>query len=440
MKNRLKLDFSLETAEERLSFINSYIVQFNDLTPDELETISNYLLWGKTTNGRPLGANVGLETKWTKSDDIDSLDSLIESQTFNDLQIRGLTEATAYKKPRQVFSRKRIRETAPPEFLGVFEQLWDSIDRTDLLINYYELKTGKRINPPREELLNRFSEEVRADIEEAAQHLNQYQYLKKRHSLVELRKEQFTLQDSFIPTINTFAKAPTRFSNITMVFDQDIEVLPLGVIEGGLSQLIFDKNLDPARFNEQQLWAVSNLLQHKANLDSNKPIIDFRDSELVYQLYLYKDELENQIDEEAEAHQVESNLDRLLDTLKFYEEIADLTDIQREILQLKEQHKKNSDIAQYINKKYNKSYTANYISTIFKQKIIIKISEAAALHFDSVNNIFFPENFKRCTCCGRLLLLDGRNWVKKSRSKDGFQSRCKICEREMRKKKKEDNA
>ena len=134
---------------------------------------------------------------------------------------------------------------------------------------------------------------------------------------------------------------------------------------------------------------------------------------------------------------IENNLGGLLKTLGFYEEIADLTDVQREILALKEKKEKNVDIAGYVNKKYGKSYTANYISTIFKQKIIGKINDAAALHQDTIENCFFPENFKRCTECGRILLLDKRNWVKKSRSKDGFQSRCKRCERENRKRKKE---
>ena len=67
----------------------------------------------------------------------------------------------------------------------------------------------------------------------------------------------------------------------------------------------------------------------------------------------------------------------------------------------------------------------------------MKINEAVKLHQDTIENCFFKENFKQCTDCGRILLLDGRNWVKKSRSKDGFQSRCKRCERERRQKKKE---
>ena len=70
--NRLKLDFSLETAKERAAFIETYIVQFPDLTPSEASTIADYLLWGKTEEGVALGAGTGLETKWTKPKESDT--------------------------------------------------------------------------------------------------------------------------------------------------------------------------------------------------------------------------------------------------------------------------------------------------------------------------------------------------------------------------------
>ena len=77
--NRLKLDFSLETAEERKNFIDTYIVQFPDLTNSEAETIANYLLWGKTSAGTALGADTELNTKWKKTDEVDSLDSVCDN-------------------------------------------------------------------------------------------------------------------------------------------------------------------------------------------------------------------------------------------------------------------------------------------------------------------------------------------------------------------------
>ena len=94
--------------------------------------------------------------------------------------------------------------------------------------------------------------------------------------------------------------------------------------------------------------------------------------------------------------------------------------------------KKNTDIAWDINHKYNKSYTPNYISTIFRQRIIPKINEAATMHKEIISNIFFPENFKRCTTCGELKLRCPENFTRKSRANDGFASRCKVCEKKAR--------
>ena len=41
--------------------------------------------------------------------------------------------------------------------------------------------------------------------------------------------------------------------------------------------------------------------------------------------------------------------------------------------------------------------------------------------------------------CGKELLLSKYNFIKKSRSKDGYSNRCKICEKEERRRKKENN-
>ena len=68
--------------------------------------------------------------------------------------------------------------------------------------------------------------------------------------------------------------------------------------------------------------------------------------------------------------------------------MADLNEMQSEILKMKCDKVKNPDIASYINKKYKKNYTANYISTIFRQKIIKQINEAAEYHL-RLGTIYF---------------------------------------------------
>lgn len=434
MQNRLKLDFSLETAQERVDFINTYVVQFTDLTSSEISTIADYLLWGKTDEGVALGADAGLETRWSKPNEAESLDAVLENPALSNAQLYALNDAVVLRKPRNVFSREEARKEAPDYLRATYEELWRTIDEIELEINFYEIKVGKRDKPPREELIGKFSDDEVERIRAAAHKLNQYGYLKLRHRIRELRTEQFTIRDSYRSTFN-ITQSTYAAKNNSFVFDCDVEVLPLGIKEGIVGELIFDVNFDPARFDEQQLRLISDLVWKKKEFNENKQIFDFRNLEAVYQLYLFKEEFDDRLEEVELNHVIENNLKELLETLNFYETIADLNEIQREILRLKEKKEKNADIAGYINKKYGKSYTANYISTIFRQKIIVKINEAAELHRETIENCFFPENFRKCPDCGRVLLLDARNWVRKVRSKDGFQNKCKRCEREQRKRK-----
>lgn len=191
--------------------------------------------------------------------------------------------------------------------------------------------------------------------------------------------------------------------------------------------------MNPSTYSESDLQKVLSFYWDK--MSSSRPVIhfDFTNLEHVYELFGQLNELEESLD----TLPVDSTLRQLLSTLQYYINLTDLTEAQREILDLKINKTKNLDIATAINKKYNKSYTANYISTIFRQKIIPRINETAAFHAKIIENLTFSENFKKCGGCGKILLLDADNFVRKSRSKDGFATRCKICDRNDRQKKKE---
>ena len=190
------------------------------------------------------------------------------------------------------------------------------------------------------------------------------------------------------------------------------------------------ESLIPANYNEESLEEISAYYWKKKEYkpSGQQKYIDFRELEHVYEMF----QLFFELDSAAGVADLESNLPELMDTLKFYIERAELSEIQREILDLKLQKVKNVDIAIEINKKWKKTYTPNYISTIFRQRIIPKINEAAAYHEKIVGNLFFEEEFKTCTGCGRTLLRDPDNFTRKTRSKDGFTSRCKKCEKAAR--------
>ena len=430
--NRLKLDFSLETAEERKNFIDNYIVQFPDLTHTEAETIANYLLWGKDDQGVPIGVDTELKTRWTKTADLDSLDEVLENPALVNVQFAPLTEAVPLRKVRQTFDRAQVRDSMPDYLRDSFETLWRQIDTDDLLINYYELGTGKRTKPPREELLRRFTEEEQRALSLKAAELSQFAYLKLRHELVELRQEQFTLRDSFISTINSHQGLPGLRQSYQK-FGLTLEVLPLGVKGGPLGDLIFQPNFDPRALNVEQIQLIQDLIKDREGVTPGVTTIDFRNLETLYQLYLNRSLCEEQIEQENEAHFIEGSLGDVYRTLDFYESITDLTPAQHKLLRLKEAGYRNAEIAELINKEYEKSYTANYISTVFRQKTLTKIAEAVKLHEDTIKACGDLSMYKQCVRCGRLLLLDERNFVHKNRSKDGFQNRCKVCEREIRK-------
>lgn len=440
-KNRLRLDWALNTAQERRDFLDKYLSEIN-FTPseEELECAANYVLFGKDEDGESSvdRGEIEIETRnktWAHSE-VESLDALLESPTFNEASLRRPSEARPRIR-RQTFSREDALRDCPDLMRPTFEALFAQIDELDLTINLYELAHGKRTKPPRSELLKKFTESDIEKLRERASHWNQFKYLKMRHYLVELRREQFTLRDSFSITVQRETPPQIEEPEVTPDFDAEIPVFPLGLNDGRpLSQLLFKEKdaLNPKSFSEDDLKKVSALLWEKKSQKKipQSRFFDFTELEHVYELFQQIIEIEDAL--ESTQNQ---NTRNLINTLNYYKSLAELNEIQEEILDLKIQKVRNQDIANQINKKHKKSYTANYISTIFRQKIIPKINEAAAFHERIIENIFFEEEFKTCSCCGKILLRDPEIFVRKSRSKDGLANRCKKCDKADRQKKKE---
>lgn len=441
MANRLHLDFSIQSTDGRRDFVNEYVTQPQfqrvPLTSDELETIANYILWGKDPDGLNVTqrGEIQIETRnktWQR-DDTESLDALMESPTFSEASLRRPTEART-RIAREVFDRKKTLSECPAHLIPVFEDLFKRIDTIELMLNYYEFSHGRRKEPPRAALLKRFTQEELTNAETTASKWNQFKYLKQRHLIVELRREQFTLRDTYIEKYMRHTPIEPEIDPVDPDFDAEIPVFPLGLKTGPIGALLFkeERDLNPSTYNELDLQKILQFYWSKKS--ESRPVIffDFGNLEHIYELFGQLNELEESIG----ALPINSNLSKLLDTLKYYIEMTDLTEAQREILDLKINKTKNQDIADQINKKYGKSYTANYISTIFRQKIIPRINETAEFHAKIIENLSFPENFKKCTGCGKVLLIDPDKFVRKSRSKDGFATRCKICDRNDRQKKK----
>lgn len=441
MANRLHLDFSIPGTHERKAFVDEYVQRPEfiraPLTDDELETIANYILWGKDPDGMNAvqKGEFSIETRnktWQR-DDTESLDAMMESPTFNEASLRKPTEART-KIAREVFSREEALAQCPSHMKPIFEELFARIDKLELSIHWYEFDHGKRKEEPRSALQKRFTpEEVNAARKTAAT-WNQYKYLKQRHLIVELRREQFTLRDSYIERHMRHTPPEPDLDPVNLDFDAEIPVFPLGLVGTPFSDLVFkpETELNPYTYTEDEIDTLIKHYWSKKQQSRPQLFFDFGELEHVYELFGQL----NEIEEDLDALPLESNMKKLLDTLKYYIALTDLNEAQKEILDLKINKVKNQDIADQINKKYGKSYTANYISTIFRQKIIPHINETANFHALIIENMCFEENFKKCNGCGKILLIDAENFVRKSRSKDGFSTKCKKCDRADRQKKK----
>lgn len=444
-KNRLQLDFSLETTSERNAFVQEYLQ--NEIftkkppTEKELETISNYILFGKDEDGKNAVQRKEFEIKtknntWSKQkDNVESIEELMENPAFDENLFTPIGVEPPIKKKKETFSREAALQEAPSELKEEFEHLFKQIDDADLLINFYEFAQGKRKNPPRQELLQRFTEEEIARIQKRAESLDGYSYLKWRHHLVELRSLQYTLRDSYKYRILLETKHHIKTTEISINFDGDTPVFPHGLKRDtliGEGVFVTEQELEKKKYTNEEFKQISTFFWEQEKLKENKPerYLDFSNPNHLHAILAALPDLEAERDEGADS------IGDLIDTIYYYIDNAKLTDAQLDLLWMKVRQVKNIDIANFLNKKYGKSYTENYISTIYNQKVLVKIAEAADFHRDLIENIYFPENFRYCTTCKKFLLKHPRNFVRKSRATDGYCGRCKECDKIIRQQRK----
>lgn len=467
-KSTLSLDWTLETAVERTDFLETYLANRTvPLSESDLEMCGNYLLWGRGSNG--LNAEqegyVQLERRnstWASSANarqVSSIEELTENPTFDEAQFHSLADTT-YKTPKPNFSREECLRKAPPEFIPMLRDLFGRIDRVELSIGFYDRAHGKRKTDLPERLTRKFSPEELFDLEERALSWTNGQYLKKKHLLVELRREQYTIKDSFSNSL--MARPTNKFvEEVSPTFcgpesaEDGFLVLPIGLSDSarqtqGKSKSVnwfleFEelaaKKDDPA-YQMQARKLESRLIERgicqphktsKKTQESQKSAtpfgfltIDFRNPAHICRL------LDSQ-----KLLITDPSLSRVRDTLDFYMRQANLTPIQQKVLELKLAGKQNMDIKEIVNKEFNRSYQANYISTIYRQYVALAIADAATRHLEIVRAIAEgPERFKCCSVCGRLLVESETYFIHKSRAKSGFSARCKQCDHDYRQRRK----
>ena len=433
-KNRLQLDWKLSTREDRNAYVRQYLDKIT-WTPNEaeLDMMAKYILWGVNSeglNGRQEGLDLPTRAHTWDSDtsEVESLVALLESPTVSENIIRKPTDPV-FKTPKVQFSRSETRINAPDHVLSHFEDLWREIDALELEVTLYELQHERRSAPVREALLQRFTSAAIEATRESASHLNLYQYLKKKHLLIELRRQQYSLKDGYTEPMLMRATFNEPVSE-QVIWGEDINIEPVGLpFNSPISSKIWrtDRFPIPSDFNENELRELSSILW---TARPQRPTFNFGNIADLTKLAAVISELQIQV--QFEDFEFGSTLPQLIQVWDTYASLAPLKDVQREVLNRKLRHETNEQVVAALNEKFGRKYTLNYISTMYCKVILPTIAETAKRHREVCENLFFPENFKTCIDCGRVLLRDGENFVKKARSSDGFSPRCKQCEKKIR--------
>lgn len=395
----VNLDFSIPTSTGRRDYVEKYMADNSDkkFSSSDLETIANYILYGKDENsGESIvdRKEVQIKTKYNSysKKEPESLDELIESPTFDERIFN--TDKNRYKSIKPKIDREKDADVP-----GI-KELWKSIDRYQHII---DANTGKVDDP-------------------AAPKLSSVELYKFKHMVIDLRRQQFYLRDMVKPTICMFGTSarkvyPQESDGIPWDLENsDFTIAPLGVLIGN----------DEKFFNPREYRGPEYTYNTEA-----KYTIDFRNFEHIYYLLENYEDLKISV-----VNKPDSTIGFLLDTLDFYIEQANLNDAKKVILNYKKSRVQNEIIRKKLEKDFGLTHSANYISTIWKQKICKEIADAAQLHYDYYLNREKPFKWKKCNQCGKIKLKDTREFMRKSRSSDGLASRCKECDKKNRQKNK----
>lgn len=258
-------------------------------------------------------------------------------------------------------------------------------------------------------------------FQEGTPRFSQKQLYYYQHLLIDIRTQQYYLADSYLPA--PIQAHENRFHYFTSQIDQQMNypVFPRGVMREENDENF--KNPRTAIYNDYPWFSDQ---ERESMAAQNKLFFDFSKPEHLYQLIQHYEEIQVMVE-----NQPDSLLNNLIWTLDFYIEKANLNEQQILIVEGKKKRLANKEIAKKLLTELGIYHQENYISTIWN-KVVKLICAAVELNYDEFLARNYDKAWKICNRCGRELLRDSRNFVKKAKSSDGLTSRCKFCDKELR--------
>ena len=408
MKTKTKLDYTLNTAEERLEALPV------TMSEREAEYYANYVLYADHENKR-----YGLKTRWDG-----------EAMTIGE---EGYT--IIFPKQHRKLSRKTVM--AKPNFSkyqDLWFSLWKEIDRTEAII---ALAREKDLRPKLLERLG-YCRIDPMDLIPEAKGLTEQETNNLRVHLIQLRTLQYTYLDALVNgTEHSFSVMAAKggwYEALTGFRT----VLPFQTMD------LYHEGYTKAEL-QQTDWALKALMELDAQdkIPSNRSngyAFDFRKAEHVQSLIDLFLDLEDvlakaEVDNETSLMAIPQ---AMYDYLLLYAEEANLSDAQALVFKGKCLQESNTQIQAKIKQTLGINYSLQYISTIFTKQVVAKIVAAAEKHVRELEFVTYgPQVFKRCSCCGKYYPRNTDYFKKRSTRADGFMGICRKCRGEAAKENKE---
>lgn len=414
MKKAYSLDYSIERDIDRVRAVKDILDQLPiDPTQAELEQMGSYILYGKDENGKnavqrgeTYDGNSRRFNSFKKTEDkVLSLDEVLDNPLADQQKLRPAHERYVYisrkttiKRPKYNKKTGELIDIGDGDIPGIWT-VWDSIDRLEHWIAILEKKI-----PP---------DETTTVIE-----VDSYRLYQLKHQLIDLRRHQYYLKDSYKPTLHFQGCDHPKQQFINWAEDAAYW-MPLDQWQRKVNNSLLhsiSKNLDDyeTRINSdgetEVRWVVS---RHTFNWEDPNHI-----KALINNYQLMYDFFKEKLDTYGRT---------LIFDFERYREMANLSPVREFILDKKIQRVPPQEISFLLQEQFGLKYTENYIGHIVLHEIPEKIAAVATRNRMLLETP--EEDRKVCYRCGRALPRNTLFYSRNRNRKDGFSSVCKECEK-----------
>lgn len=408
-KKQFSLNYEIERDTERLAEVERILDGLErSPSPSDLELMASYILYGKDENGQNAvqrkectDTNKRYGSYLRSDDKNESLEEVLANPMTNEQSFREMSDRRIYLKRKPVIKRPKydkegnLLDIGDADIPGMVE-LWDAIDRVQRILDVANGKVPPDENTP------------------VAHH--SYRLYQLEHALIDMRRHQFYLKDSYKPTIH-FLNVPSPSPQLVN-FDSDAAYhMTEEQWRDRIENSYHPYDPDLSHYERYENGDIRWVVRHQ-NFDWENPkhvrhLIEHY-SELLMQTWDKPD---------SWGRSLIFDFDR-------YFNMAGFSPLREYALTRRIDGAKNETVAREIEEKFNISYKPNHIGSIVCREIPNRIATTARAHRLMLET---PENEKKkCFRCGRLLPRDPIFYVRNRGRKDGFNSICKECDKKRR--------